>query len=66
MALAATAALYFTVGEVGGFAGPSLVGAFVSVTGSFTLGVASLSVVTFGAALAAWRMPVPAEQESPP
>lgn len=47
------AALYFTFGEIGGFAGPVIIGAVVGQTGSFVLGVLAIAVVM-------WVMIVPA------
>lgn len=38
--------LYFTVGEIGGFAGPYLVGTIFDVTGSFFPGLMLISLVT--------------------
>lgn len=55
----AAAALYFTIGEVGGFVGPTVVGAVVGGTGSFTAGVGALSLVMAAMALVAVRMPQP-------
>lgn len=56
----AAAALYFTIGEVGGFAGPTVVGTVVGATGSFTAGVGVLSLVMAVMVLVAFRMPRPA------
>ncbi|WP_205473586.1 CynX/NimT family MFS transporter [Nocardioides sp. SYSU D00038] len=55
----AAAAVYFTVGELGGFAGPTLVGAVVGATGTFTAGVGALSFVMAAMVLVAVRMPQP-------
>lgn len=51
--MGAAAGPYFTVGEIGGFAGPSLIGVLTSLTGSFFAGMLVLSVVM-------WLMIVPA------
>lgn len=57
--MGAAAGLYFTIGEMGGFAGPSLMGLMVSLTGSFTLGVLILSLVMWAMILPAMRLPEP-------
>jgi len=51
--------LIFTVGEVGGFAGPFLVGLLHDVTGSFTPALGVLAVASLLAALAGFRMDEP-------
>lgn len=40
-AMGAAAGIYFAVGEVGGFSGPSLIGLLKDLSGSFTLGIVS-------------------------
>lgn len=55
--MGAAASLYFTIGEMGGFAGPSLIGFVVGLTGSFTLGVLVLSLTMWAMILPAARIP---------
>lgn len=51
--MGAAAGLYFSVGELGGFVGPSIIGALAGATGSFFAGLLVLSLVM-------WLMIVPA------
>ena len=37
--------VFFAAGEIGGFGGPSIVGLFKEITGTFSLGLISLAVV---------------------
>lgn len=53
--MGAAAGLYFTVGELGGFAGPAMIGVVVSLTGSFPAAILVLSLVM-------WAMIVPASK----
>ncbi|WP_134741041.1 MFS transporter [Nocardioides sp. 503] len=55
--MGAAAGLYFTVGEMGGFAGPAVIGAMVSLTGSFLAGILVLSLVMWAMIVPAWRLP---------
>jgi hypothetical protein len=51
-AMGAAGGLFFTVGEIGGFSGPSLMGLLLDLTGGFTLGLLGLSVVLVAMAAA--------------
>ncbi|TVR71152.1 MAG: MFS transporter [Sphaerobacteraceae bacterium] len=51
--LGVAAGLYFSIGEIGGFAGPALVGFLADLTGSFLAGIFALSIVM-------WLMIIPA------
>lgn len=51
--LGAAAGLYFSIGEIGGFLGPTLVGFLADATGSFLAGIFALSAVM-------WLMIIPA------
>ncbi|MEV7574421.1 MFS transporter [Pseudarthrobacter sp. NPDC089323] len=51
--MGAAAGIYFSVGELGGFVGPTVIGLAVGLTGSFLPGVAVLSVTL-------WAMIIPA------
>lgn len=53
--MGAAAGLYFTVGELGGFAGPAIIGVVVSLTGSFPAAILVLALVM-------WAMIVPASK----
>jgi predicted MFS family arabinose efflux permease len=55
--MGAAAGIYFSVGEMGGFVGPSVMGLAVGLTGSFLTGIAGLS-------LTMWCMIWPAYQLS--
>ncbi|MEF8801204.1 MAG: MFS transporter [Halolamina sp.] len=55
--------LIFTVGEVGGFAGPFLIGLLHDITGSFTPALLLLAVASLLAAVAGFRMDEPASME---
>ena len=55
--MGAAAGLYFTVGEMGGFVGPSIIGGMVSITGSFTAGILILSLTMWAMVLPASRLP---------
>jgi cyanate permease len=55
--MGAAAGLYFTIGEMGGFAGPSLIGITVGLTGGFVTGIAVLSAVMWLMIVAAARIP---------
>lgn len=57
--MGAAAGLYFSVGEIGGFAGPTLIGAVVGLTGSFTLGMSLLAIVMWLMLIPASRLPEP-------
>jgi cyanate permease len=45
-AMGAAAGIYFAVGEVGGFSGPSVMGLLKDVTGGFTAGLLMLALIT--------------------
>ncbi|MEM2094268.1 MAG: MFS transporter [Candidatus Bathyarchaeia archaeon] len=45
--------LFFSIGEIGGFLGPFLIGYLRDVTGSFVAGIASLAIATWIAIIAA-------------
>jgi cyanate permease len=51
--LGVAAGLYFSIGEIGGFTGPTLVGFLADATGSFLAGIFVLSIVM-------WLMIIPA------
>jgi cyanate permease len=51
--LGAAAGLYFSIGEIGGFTGPTLVGFLADATGSFLAGILALSAIM-------WLMIIPA------
>lgn len=57
--------LIFTIGEVGGFAGPFLIGLLHDLTGSFTPALAVLVAASLLAALAGYLMNEPDKSESP-
>jgi NNP family nitrate/nitrite transporter-like MFS transporter len=44
--MGAAAGIYFAVGEVGGFAGPSVMGILKDWTGGFTAGLLMLTTIT--------------------
>ena len=58
--------LIFTVGEVGGFAGPFLIGLLRDLTGSFTPALVVLVGASLLAALAGWYMDEPAGMDRSP
>lgn len=49
--------LVFAVGELGGFAGPFLVGALFDITGSYAPGLAVVGLACAVAVVAGWRIP---------
>ncbi|WP_245902820.1 MFS transporter [Salinigranum rubrum] len=55
--------LMFTFGEVGGFAGPFLIGALRDLTGAFAPSLVVLAVASLGTAVAGYFMDEPAEAE---
>jgi cyanate permease len=55
--MGAAAGLYFTVGEMGGFIGPSIIGVMLSITGSFSAGILVLSLTMWAMVLPASRLP---------
>jgi predicted MFS family arabinose efflux permease len=61
------AGLYFTVGELGGFAGPAVIGLLLNATGGFLIPLGALAALLLVAALTSLgiversRTPVPAE-----
>ena len=54
--MGAAAGLYFTIGEMGGFTGPAIIGVMVSLTGSFPAGILVLSLVMWAMILPASRL----------
>jgi cyanate permease len=56
--MGAAASLYFTIGEIGGFAGPSIVGLLVGLTGSFKTGMLVLSLIMWIMIVPASRLPL--------
>jgi MFS family permease len=56
--MGAAAGLYFTIGEIGGFAGPTVIGLMVGLTGTFTAGVLILSLTMWAMILPASRLPL--------
>jgi cyanate permease len=62
--MGAAAGLYFTIGEMGGFAGPAIIGLMVGLTGSFTAGVLILSLTMWAMVVPASRLP-PANGRAP-
>ena len=64
--MGAAAGLFFTVGEIGGFSGPSAMGVIFDLTGGFTLGLFALAAVLMAMAIACLglerRVPVDAER----
>jgi cyanate permease len=44
-AMGTAGGLYFSVGEVGGFAGPSLLGVLLDITGGFAIGLIVIAIV---------------------
>jgi nitrate/nitrite transporter NarK len=62
--MGAAAGLYFSIGEIGGFAGPTIVGLMVSLTGSFTTGLLILSLTMWAMVLPASRLSLTEEQPS--
>jgi nitrate/nitrite transporter NarK len=57
--MGAAAGLYFSVGEIGGFVGPSITGTLASVTGSFFAGMLLLSIVMWLIILPALKLRLP-------
>ena len=51
-AMGTAGGLYFTVGEIGGFAGPSLMGLLFDVTGGFVVGLTLIAVISIAMAFA--------------
>jgi cyanate permease len=51
-AMGGAAGLFFTVGEIGGFSGPSAMGVIFDLTGGFTLGLFALAAVLLAMAIA--------------
>jgi CP family cyanate transporter-like MFS transporter len=49
-AMGAAGGLYFTISEIGGFSGPSLLGYLFDVTGGFVLGLTLIAVLLVGCA----------------
>jgi nitrate/nitrite transporter NarK len=45
-AMGAAAGIYFAVGEVGGFSGPSVMGLLKDMSGGFTAGLLMLALIT--------------------
>ena len=45
--MGAATGMYFCVSEIGGFTGPSLMGAIVDMTGEFIIGIVIISVLSF-------------------
>lgn len=60
-AMGAAAGLYFAVGEVGGFLGPTLLGTLADGTGSFTTGLLLLAAVVGLMLLPAFRLEQPGD-----
>lgn len=58
--------LLFGVGEIGGFGGPALMGAFKDVTGTFTLGLVVLAVICEGMIIASAFLKVDRKQDKIP
>lgn len=54
--MGAAAGIYFSVGELGGFVGPSVIGLGVGLTGSFLAGIAVLSLTMWCMVLPAFRI----------
>ena len=51
-AMGTAGGLYFTIGEIGGFAGPSLMGYLFDLTGSFVIGLTLIAAISIGMAAA--------------
>jgi CP family cyanate transporter-like MFS transporter len=65
-AMGAAGGLFFTVGEIGGFSGPSAMGLILDLTGGFTLGLFALAAVLVVMAIAcAGLEPTPAGRRPP-
>ena len=65
--LGVAAGLYFSIGEIGGFSGPTLVGFLADATGSFLAGIFALTVIMWLMIIPALRLrespkPVPAQR----
>ena len=56
-AMGAAGGLYFTVGEIGGFAGPSLMGVLFDLTGGFVVGLGFLAALMMAMAGACLLLP---------
>jgi hypothetical protein len=65
-AMGAAGGLFFTVGEIGGFSGPSAMGLIFDLTGGFTLGLWALAAVLLAMAISCLglehRVPMGAER----
>lgn len=57
--MGAAAGLYFSVGELGGFVGPSIIGALASATDSFFAGILIVSIVMWLMILPATKLRLP-------
>lgn len=57
--MGAAAGLYFSIGEVGGFLGPSVIGTLASTTGSFVTGILLISIVMWIMIIPATRLQLP-------
>lgn len=62
--MGAAAGLYFAVGEIAGFAGPSIIGVLTTATGSFFAGMLVLAVVMWLMIVPAVRLRLPDSQPS--
>lgn len=61
-AMGAAGGLYFTVGEIGGFTGPAVMGVLLDLTGGFAVGLVGLAalLIVMGLACLALERPPPA------
>jgi cyanate permease len=57
--MGAAAGLYFCIGEIGGFAGPSLMGIIVDLTGDFFGGMITISVISLIIGVMAFMIKTP-------
>jgi cyanate permease len=57
--------LIFTIGEIGGFTGPFLIGFLYDLTGSFVPALGALAVASFLAAVAGYYMNEPSNSKRP-
>lgn len=66
-AMGAAGGLYFTIGEIGGFSGPTLMGLIFDLTGSFAIGLLSLAglMAVMGLACFALERPTAPPAASP-
>lgn len=61
--MGAAGGLFFSVGEIGGFLGPLLIGVLADLTGSFTVGILALAAIVLTMVVPGGRI---GQHEDPP